>query len=85
MAASLFDNIDETDPCQVWPVLEKIRLRILAGEMVTTARFGTDEKTWQKSDLEALKGEIARLKGECIVRSGGNRPRYAKRMQFSPY
>ena len=81
--ASLFDGIDEDNPCMVWPVLQKIRVRILAGEMVTTARFGTDEKTWQTSNLAELDREIRRLKGECIERSGGGRVRYAKRMRFS--
>lgn len=68
------DIEERPDPCGVWPALEKIRRRILAGSAVPAEDFwGAAEKTWRPSDLPELGVEIHRLQVECFERSSGRR------------
>lgn len=72
--ASVFDGIDMSQPCLVWPKLQEVYDRLIAGENVVVARFGTDEKRWQGADKAALKARITELRAECD-RAQGRRPR----------
>ena len=72
--ASIFEGIDQTDPCALWPVLQSAADRLLAGEMVTRARFGDEEHEYQRGDLAALQARIRELRAECD-RLQGARPR----------
>lgn len=80
--ASIFDGIDMRDPCALWPKLQEVYDRLLAGEQVVEARFGTDQKRWQPTDMRALAARITALKSECAAKSGGRPRRHAIRAGF---
>lgn len=67
---SVFDGIDTADPCALWPVLQSVYDRLVAGEMVVKARFGDDETEYQRADLKALAARIRELRAECSARHG---------------
>lgn len=67
---SIFDGIDMSDPCALWPKLQEVADRLLGGEMVVRSRFGDDEREWQRTDLPSLQSRIRQLKVECANRSG---------------
>lgn len=71
--SSIFDGVDMSDPCAMWPKLQQVVDRLLAGEMVVSARFGDDERSWQKTDLKSLQARIRQLQSEC-ARKQGHRP-----------
>ena len=68
--SSIFDGIDMSDPCAVWPKLQEVLDRLLAGEMVVRARFGDDEQDFQRASIPALERRINTLKGQCLAASG---------------
>ncbi|WP_319568368.1 hypothetical protein [Cohaesibacter marisflavi] len=68
--SSIFDGIDMSDPCAVWPKLQQVCDRLLAGEMVVKARFGDDEREWQRGNLSELRKRIIELKAECARKNG---------------
>ena len=70
---SIFDGVDMSDPCALWPKLQEVADRLLAGEGVIRARFGDDEREWQRASLPDLQGRIRALKLEC-ARKQGRRP-----------
>ena len=74
MSDDIFANIDMSDPCVVWPKLEEVLTRLLAGQMVVRGRFDQDEQEFQRVDIEALQRRIHVLKAECAGKQGG-RPR----------
>lgn len=71
--SSILDGVDMSDPCALWPKLQEVADRLLAGEQVVRSRFGEDEREWQKTDLRALNARIRQLKSECD-RKQGKRP-----------
>ncbi|MCD1644318.1 hypothetical protein [Aurantimonas coralicida] len=83
--ASIFDGIDMADPCALGPKLQEIYDRLLAGEQVVEARFGTDTKRWQPTDMKALAARIAQLNTECREKSGQRSRRFAIRAGFRRY
>lgn len=84
MAGSIFDGIDMTDPCAVWPILDRVLLELLAGERATRARFGEDDVEFQKGDVAELRKRINELKAECDAKNGRVR-RHAIRGGFVRY
>jgi len=81
---SIFDGIDMTDPCAVWPVMQAALDKMLAGENEVRARFGSDEVEFGRSNIPALQRRIADLKAECLGKSGKVR-RHAIRGGFVRY
>ena len=75
--SSIFDGIDMSDPCLVWPKLDEVLNRLLAGEMSVRGRFGNDEHQFQQSDIGALDSRIRTLKAECIAKTTGKPRRRA--------
>ena len=75
--SSVFDGIDISDPCSVWPKLDEVLNRLLAGEMSVRGRFGNDEHQFQQSDIGALESRIRTLKAECIAKTTGKSRRRA--------
>lgn len=85
MPRSIFDGIDMTDPCAVWPVLQQALDRLLAGEMVTRARFGEDDIEFNRGSISAMQSRIRELKAECQAKTSGRRARFAIRAGFRRY
>lgn len=83
--ASIFDGIDMSDPCAVWPKLQEVLDRLLAGEMSVMARFGQDERRWQGSDVRALTARIAQLKSDCAAKQTGSPGRRVFRAGFRSF
>lgn len=71
--SSIFDGIDMADPCALWPKMQEVADRLLAGEQVVRARFGEEERQWQQSNLPGLQRRIRELKMEC-ARTNGTAP-----------
>mgnify|MGYP001011505833 CR=1 FL=1 len=84
MVGSIFDGIDMTDPCAVWPVMQAALDRLLVGETEVRARFGEDEVEFGRGNVAALQRRIADLKAECAAKSGRVR-RHAIRCGFVRY
>jgi hypothetical protein len=68
--SSIFDGIDMSDPCALLPKFQELHDRLIAGENVVKARFGDDEKEWQRGDVSAIAKRIRELKNECALRQG---------------
>lgn len=79
---SVFDGIDMTDPCEVWPVMQSALDRLLVGESVVSARFGDDDVEFGRGSIAALERRIAELKAECVRRTTGRVRRHAIRGGF---
>lgn len=85
MAGSIFDGIDMTNPCLVWPKMQEALDRLLVGESFVRARFGEDDVEFGKTNIAALQRRIADLKAECAAKSGGRLRRHAIRGGFVRY
>jgi hypothetical protein len=81
---SIFDGIDMSNPCAVWPVMQAALDHLLVGEGIVRARFGEDDVEFGRSNIAALQRRIADLKAECAARSGRVR-RHAIRAGFVRY
>jgi len=79
---SVFDGIDMTDPCEVWPVMQSALDRLLVGESVVRARFGDDDVEFGRGSIAALERRIAELKAECVRWTTGRVRRHAIRGGF---
>lgn len=84
MAGSIFDNIDMSDPCAVWPKMQEALDRLLVGEGFVRAKFGEDDVEFGRANIAALQRRIADLKAECAAKSGRVR-RHAIRGGFVRY
>lgn len=62
---SVFTNIDMTDPCAVFPKLQEVYYRLLAGENVVRSKFGEEEVQFSGVDIKELKRTIENLKAQC--------------------
>lgn len=71
--ASIFDDIDMSDPCKVYPILEATLYRLIAGESVVRSKFGEEEIQFSPADSKALELKIADLKAQCRAKNL-NRP-----------
>ncbi|MBG6172963.1 hypothetical protein IWQ55_000010 [Labrenzia sp. EL_208] len=78
---SLFDGIDTSDPCLVWPVLQTAYYKLAAGESEVRVRYQEFDVAVQPANLQELGALITRLKGECS-RKQGIRTRFAMRGGF---
>lgn len=76
------DTVDLTRPCDVALALRKVELSIAAGGKAETVRFGEDEVTFTRSNLDRLAQMIRDYEGRCQRASGGTRQRFAKTMRF---
>lgn len=83
--ASIFDGIDMTDPCQVWPKLEETYLQLLAGESVVRSKFGEEEVQFSAINISSLKAKIAELKAECSAMHSRRPRRHAIRAGWRSY
>lgn len=72
--SSVFDGIDTSDPCALWPKLQEALDRLLVGEMAVVVRFGEDEVRFQEGDTRMLRRRVSQLKAECRARSAGTHP-----------
>ena len=79
--ASLFEGVDLSNPCLVWPELQKAYYRLLAGDREIRIRFDREEIELGEVKPEVLLTEINRLRAECERRSG-RRANYAIRAGF---
>lgn len=75
--SSIFDGVDMDNPCEVWPVLQTVCNRLLAGEMRIRGRFDNDDQEWQPSDVKQLRIQIRDLKLECTRKTTGRSGRRA--------
>lgn len=81
---SIFDGIDMSEPCAVWPVMQAALDRLLVGGTEVRARFGEDEIEFGRGNIAELKRRVADLKAECEAKSGRVR-RHAIRGGFVRY
>ena len=72
--ASLFDGIDMSDPCALWPKMQNALDRLLIGEKVVRSRFGEDEVQFTAINIASLRARIAELKAQCMAKQT-RRPR----------
>lgn len=84
MAGSIFDGIDMTKPCLVYPILEAALNRLLVGENIVRARFGDDDVEFGRANIQALQTRIRELKAQCDGTLGVRR-RHAIRAGFVRY
>lgn len=80
--ASIFDGIDMSDPCAVWPKLQEVAYRMMAGENVAAVQFRDREVRFNRSDLGVIEQQIAKLQSECEAKQGRPRKRFAIRAGF---
>ena len=83
---SIFDNINMTDPCAVYPVLESALNRLLAGEQTAELESRTDvatvRKVFNRTDISALQNRIDALRAACRIKQGKSSGRHAIRAGF---
>ncbi|MCV0427816.1 MAG: hypothetical protein K5905_20355 [Roseibium sp.] len=79
--ASIFDGIDTTDPCLVWPILQSALYRLAAGEAEVRVRYEDFDVAVQPANQKELERLITRLRVEC-ARKTGKRSRFAMRGGF---
>ncbi|MET1410711.1 hypothetical protein ABVF61_00485 [Roseibium sp. HPY-6] len=79
--ASIFDGIDTTDPCLVWPVLQTAYYKLVAGESEVRVKYQEFDVMVQPANLQELELQITKLKAACD-RKQGVRTRYAMRGGF---
>lgn len=75
--SSIFNGIDMSDPCKVWPKLEEVYYRLLAGENVVRSKFGEEEMQFSSVDAKTLEKKIADLKAQCRAKNSGRSKRHA--------
>lgn len=83
--ASIFDEVDMSDPCVVWPKLDEVLNRLLVGESVVRSRFGEEEIQFSAVNISALKTRISELKAACAAKQTGRPRRHAIRAGFKRY
>lgn len=83
--SSIFDTIDASDPCALWPVMQAALDRLLVGESVVRAKFGEDDVEFGRGSIAALERRIAVLKAECAGKTSGRVRRHAIRGGFTRY
>lgn len=76
---SIFDGIDMSDPCSVYPKLQKVLYSLLAGEGVARSKFGEEEVQFWPADIKKLELKIADLKAQCQAKNTGGTTRRAFR------
>lgn len=80
---ALFDGIDMTDPCAVYPVLEGALNRLLAGE--NTVEIESETEVWQgrrrfqQSNIAELRRQVDDLRAQCRIKQGLSSGRHAIR------
>ncbi|SHL75854.1 hypothetical protein [Roseibium suaedae] len=79
--ASIFDGIDTTNPCLVWPVLQTALYKLAAGEAEVRVRHEEFDVTLQPANQQELGRLVTKLKTEC-ERKSGRRVRFAARGSF---
>ncbi len=77
-------EVDMDDPCAMAQALQKVRIRLSAGQLRETVRMDGEEVTFQRANLDDLKRLIAEYENACRRKTGGvTRTRYAKRFRFT--
>ncbi|MEE4012107.1 hypothetical protein V1T76_08610 [Roseibium sp. FZY0029] len=76
--ASIFDGVDTTDPCLVWPLLQTALYKLSAGEVEVRVRHEDFDVTLQPANTKDLERMITKLKADCN-RKQGIRSRFAIR------
>lgn len=79
--ASIFEGIDMSDPCAVYPKLEEVLTRVVAGEGIVKIEFDEDVVEYNRTNIAELRRRINELKGQCAARSGAS-SRRALRAKF---
>lgn len=79
--ASIFDGIDTTNPCAVWPVLQQALYKLAAGETEVRVRHEDFDVAVQPANQKELERLISRLQADC-ERKSGKRRRFAMRGGF---
>ncbi|MBB5515776.1 cytosine/adenosine deaminase-related metal-dependent hydrolase [Rubricella aquisinus] len=78
------DIVQMDDPFAMAAALQKVRIRLSAGQLRETVRMDGEEVTFQRARLDDLKALIAEYEGKCRRKTGGaSRTRYAKRFRFT--
>lgn len=84
--SDIFDGIDMTDPCAVYPVLEGALNRLIAGaqtvELEKRTQISTVRKEFSKGDESALRIRIAELRAQCMEKQGVSSGHHAIRAGF---
>lgn len=86
--AGPLDGIDLSNPCVVWPRLQEVYYRRLAGETEVRVKFATqaghqEEVEFGEVPIDALEAAISRLKADCERRQG-RRGNFAMGSRFAP-
>lgn len=77
------ETIDMNAPCDVAAALRKVELRLAAGLVRETVRFGEDEVTFMSASDRKLTALIDRYEAQCSRLTPGARPRrHARRIRF---
>ncbi len=71
--ASVFDGIDTTNPCLVWPVLQQALYKLAAGEQTVRIKHGDFDETLTQASVADLERMVNQLKSECNAKNGGRR------------
>ncbi|CTQ53553.1 hypothetical protein LP7551_02077 [Roseibium album] len=79
--ASIFEGIDTTNPCLVWPVLQSALYKLAAGETEVRVRHEDFDVAVQPANQKDLERLITQLKAEC-GRKNGTQARFAMRGGF---
>lgn len=85
---ALLDGIDVTDPCLIWPELQKAYYLLLKGDREVRVKFAnqqgqTEEVEFSGVNPKDLLVEIEKLKAAC-ARKSGRRTRFALPGRFRP-
>lgn len=79
-------TVDADDPCALYAALQKVRLRLIAGESVNDIwiqDFNGQRRTrFTGASMHELEAEMARQKDLCQQSTGGRKARFAIRAGF---
>lgn len=78
---------DDFDWCARASKLREVESALLAGEMVTEARFGSNMTKWAGAPLAEVRAAIDYATQQCAIQNGEKpkRTRYAISVRARPY
>lgn len=79
---SIFAGIDMSDPCLVWPRMQKALDQLLVGETAVRVRFQQHETEFRPGNIDALRARIADLRSQCESKGSVRVRRHAIRGGF---
>lgn len=76
------EMVDLDQPCDVVAALRKVEIAIIAGQKSEMVRFGDDQVTFTRANLDRLAALIRTYEDRCQRATTGRRTRFAKSMRF---